>query len=87
MTDLYEIVGRTSIVRDNLMNRAGYVPYCGNANCSLGMPRTHFIRDQFECGCGWRSTFEADFITAYKAKWDTTPAGRAALKQTEAGHD
>lgn len=62
-----------SIVRDNLMTRKDYKPYCGNENCRFNMPRTRYIGGQFQCGCGWRSSFEADFIEAYEAKW-TEPA-------------
>lgn len=58
-----------SIVRENLMTREGYAPYCGNMKCSAGMPRTHFTNGQFECRCGWRSEYEPEFIAAYKAKW------------------
>ena len=58
-----------SIIRENLMEHAGYTPYCGNMVCPVNMPRTHFIRGQFECRCGWRSNFEKEFIEAYKAKW------------------
>lgn len=58
-----------SIVRENLMTRKGYTPYCGNEKCRFDMPRTHFIKGQFECACGWRSQFEAEFIAEYKAKW------------------
>jgi hypothetical protein len=59
-----------SIVRDNLMSRPGYSPYCGNdVSCAYGMPRTHYKRYQFECMCGWRSNFEPEFIEKYEAKW------------------
>ena len=58
-----------STVRDNLMSRQGYTPYCGNIECRRGMPRTRFNGQQFVCGCGWCSSFEAEFIAAYKAKW------------------
>ena len=58
-----------SIVRNNLMTRPGYAPYCGNANCST-MPRAPFNGQQFECRCcGWKSSFEPEFIAEYKAKW------------------
>jgi hypothetical protein len=58
-----------SIVRDNLMTRPGYSPYCGNDKCST-MPRTVWNGEQFKCcSCGWVSTFPADFIAEYKAKW------------------
>lgn len=60
-----------SIVRDNLMNREGYAPYCGDMNCRAGMPRSRFVSGQFQCACGWRSGFEAEFIEAYQAKWAT----------------
>lgn len=62
-----------SIVRENLMTREGYAPYCGNENCRLNMPRTHFINGQFACGCGWKSSFEPEFIAAYQAKWAGDP--------------
>lgn len=59
-----------SIVRDNLMNREGYAPYCGaGAECRHRMPRTTYRDGQFECICGWRSDFEPEFIAAYEAKW------------------
>lgn len=56
------------IVRNNLMTRNGYTPYCG-AMCST-MPRTMFDGEQFVCPCcGWRSEFPKEFINKYKAKW------------------
>lgn len=61
-----------STVRENLMNRAGYSPYCGGAfdNKSCSMPRTVWTGEQFKCReCGWVSQFPADFIAEYKAKW------------------
>jgi hypothetical protein len=61
-----------SIVRDNLMSRPGYSPYCGNVKCST-MPRTFWAGCQFRCGnCGWVSQFPEDFIAEYKAKWGIT---------------
>lgn len=58
-----------SIVRQNLMTRPGYSPYCGNEKCST-TPRTGWTGEQFKCGaCGWVSSFPADFIVEYKAKW------------------
>ncbi len=56
-----------SIVRQNIRNRVGYSPYCGAERCPRGWPRTEFKRDQFECACGWRSTFEAGFVTNARA--------------------
>jgi hypothetical protein len=57
-----------SIVRENLLTVPGYSPYCGAAECDLRWPRTKFDGEQFKCGCGWHSTFEAEFIGEYKAK-------------------
>lgn len=58
-----------SLIRDNLMTREGYTPYCGNDSCSHGTPRTHYIQKQFQCGCGWRSGFDIEFIRQYETKW------------------
>lgn len=63
-----------NIVRENLMTRKGYTPYCGNKNCRFHMPRTSFIGGQFQCACGWRSSYEPEFIKAYLDKW--TPPKR-----------
>lgn len=58
-----------SLVRNNLMTRQHYSPYCGNQNCQI-MPRTVFTEDQFKCSvCGWTSKFDKEFITEYKKKW------------------
>ena len=60
---------RITTVRDNLMNRPGYRPYCGNYECPE-MPRTIWTGEQFHCtSCGWKSSYEPEFIEAYKAKW------------------
>lgn len=60
----------SSIIRENLMNREGYSPYCGNPNCRI-MPRTHFNGSQFVCHvCGWKSSFPEEFITRYKKRWN-----------------
>lgn len=61
-----------SIVRENLMNREGYTPYCGAMDCRFNMPRTRFDGQQFRCACGWRSGFEVEFIDEYKKKWNKT---------------
>lgn len=59
-----------SIIRENLMTRPGYTPYCGNMDKCTVMPRTNWTGEQFKCGCcGWESKFPADFIAEYKAKW------------------
>lgn len=63
-----------SVVRDNLMTRPGYSPYCGTHLPAWQAPRTRFNGQQFECTCGWTSSFEPEFIEAYKAKWTCTPA-------------
>jgi hypothetical protein len=70
-----------SIVRDNLLNRPGYTPYCGANHCRLGMPRTWFNGEQFQCGCGWKSGFEAAFIEQYKT------AGAGASSTSASGKD
>lgn len=55
-----------SIVRDNMMSSKYYTPYCGRCNT---MCRTIFNGKQMECKiCGWQSTFEDEFIKAYKEK-------------------
>lgn len=53
-------------VRDNLLKRLGYTPYCGAPKCPLHWPRSHFDGEQFKCRCGWRSQYESDFIEQYK---------------------
>jgi hypothetical protein len=63
-------VKEDSIVRNNLMEREGYSPYCGNDTVNCPWPRTHFDGEQFICKhCGWRSSFPEDFMERYKAKW------------------
>lgn len=56
-----------SIVRQNLMNRAGYAPYCGGMRC---FTRSVFDGEQFKCRCGWRSQYEPQFIRDYKKVWN-----------------
>jgi hypothetical protein len=67
-----------SQVRENLMSRAGYSPYCGggiSGDTSCSMPRTSWNGQQFRCGqCGWVSAFPADFIAEYRAKWNLSEA-------------
>lgn len=67
----------TSIVRENLLTRRGYTPYCGNIRCSTGMPRTRFNGSQFQCSCGWTSQYEAEFIEKYKQVKTALPPGDA----------
>lgn len=55
-----------SLVRENLLTRLGYRPYCGNTSCGV-MPRANFNGQQFNCSCcGWQSKFEPEFIEQYK---------------------
>ncbi len=72
-----------SIVRNNLMTRPGYTPYCGDASCIRGMPRSDWshTKEQFTCGCGWVSTFPADFIEGYKAYRETWDEPNLANRQ------
>jgi hypothetical protein len=53
-----------TIVRNNMLTRRGYVPYCGRASC---FSRAQFDGEQFKCRCGWRSAIEPEFIERYKA--------------------
>lgn len=56
-----------SIVRENLLTRLGYSPYCGADRCRGTWPRTVFNGKQFRCpSCGWESKFEPEFIEEYK---------------------
>lgn len=65
--DLDDAADYGSIVRNNLMKRPGYAPYCGNNAC--GFTRLGWDGGQFGCGCGYRTEFPAEFIAAYKARW------------------
>ena len=59
-----------STVRDNLINKKGYSPYCGDMTV-CNSPRAPFNGKQFECpSCGWVSSFEDSFIKEYKIKWN-----------------
>jgi len=62
------LMERLSIVRENILTRPGYTPYCGAFHCRFDMPRTSFDGEQFKCSCGWRSAYEPEFIEKYKAK-------------------
>jgi hypothetical protein len=63
-----------SIVRNNLMTVKGYAPYCGEfeKQCLQKVTeRCEFDGEQFVCqSCGWRSSFDAEFIREYKAAWN-----------------
>lgn len=57
-----------SLVRNNMMRREDYAPYCGTDHC---MGRAPFNGKQFQCTrCNWMSQFEPEFIEEYKAKWN-----------------
>ncbi len=71
-----------SIVRENLMTREGYSPYCGN-DVPRGVfggchnPRTKFNGEQFVCPhCKWVSAFPDDFILRYKDRWNLDLPGK-----------
>lgn len=56
------------IIRNNLLTRKNYTPYCGSPDCR-NMPRTFFNGEQMECpDCSWQSSFEPELIEEYKAK-------------------
>lgn len=61
-----------TLIRENLMTREGYSPYCGSNNCSFRNPRSIYDirKEQFTCKCGWVSEFPSDFIIRYKTKWN-----------------
>lgn len=68
-----------SIVRENLMTRPGYAPYCGRDAC---FSRAPFDGAQFKCvRCGWRSQFPEAFVEQYKAKWAGQNASSVASKE------
>lgn len=56
-----------STVRQNLLTRPYYTPYCGGERCYLRWPRSAFNGSQFTCRCGWKSKYEPEFIEQYKA--------------------
>ena len=60
-----------TLVRENLMNVAGYSPYCGGNPERCYWPRTKFNGEQFVCpNCKWKSSFPPEFIKRYKEKWN-----------------
>lgn len=66
-SDLEDPVDYGSTVRNNLMKRPGYTPYCANDAC--GLTRTRWDGAQFHCGCGFRTGLPEDFIAGYRARW------------------
>lgn len=80
--DLEDPVDYGSIVRNNLMKRPGYAPYCGGfvrtgsgdsdfreTICVPSLRRMRWDGNQFVCACGSRTEFPDDFIAGYKARW------------------
>ncbi|MEP3669943.1 MAG: hypothetical protein ABJN42_24805 [Roseibium sp.] len=65
--DIQDPIDYGSIVRNNLMKRPGYMPYCGEAH----LVRLSFDGTQFVCTCGYRTEFTEDFIAGYKSRWHT----------------
>lgn len=64
-----------SLVRENLLSRLNYTPYCGGEHCRV-MPRTSFNSSQFQCSsCGWVSRFEPEFIEAYISRQEQLRKG------------
>jgi hypothetical protein len=81
--DIEDPVDYGSTVRNNLMKRPGYRPYC---MCCIGLSRMWFDGEQFFCGATKeRTSFEPEFIAKYKERWKpktypiatTGPGGRA----------
>lgn len=60
-----------SLIKNNLMTRDGYSPYCGAEHCFGHWPRSIFNGEQFACPhCDWVSRFPESFIQEYKTKWN-----------------
>lgn len=62
------------IVRNNLMIKKEYAPYCGGGiDRCFEMPKSKWDSklNQFKCPkCGWVSEIPDDFIKLYKLKWN-----------------
>lgn len=67
--DLDDPVDYGSVVRNNLMKRPGYRPYCGGRYKICGLPRLVWDGEQFFCSCGYRTEFPDAFMAAYRARW------------------
>ena len=75
--DIDDLAEYGSIVRNNLMKRPGYAPYCGAVKkvgddykpTGCSMPRTLWDGEQFGCRCGFRTEFDEAFIAGFKARW------------------
>lgn len=55
-----------SQVRNNLMKRPGYTPYCGRDHC---FRRLRFKDNQFSCLDGYTTEFPDEFIEMYRNRW------------------
>ena len=65
--DIDDPIDYGGIVRNNLMKRQGYAPYCGHVHC---FNRLVWDGEQFECKAHkYRTDFPEDFIAGYKARW------------------
>ncbi|WP_333827263.1 hypothetical protein [Pararhodobacter sp.] len=65
--DLVDPTDYGSIVRNNLMKRPFYAPYC---MCCSGFNRMKWDGEQFACLITReRTEFPAAFIEGYKARW------------------
>lgn len=58
-----------SIVRNNLMKRPGYAPYCMAKCCAHDWSRMKWDGNQFTHHCGARTEFPESFIDGYKSRW------------------
>lgn len=57
-----------SFVSTKLLTEKGYAPYCGSDRCFCRAP---FNGNQWKCPrCGWQSEQPANFIAAYKERWN-----------------
>ena len=65
--DLDDPTDYGSIVRNNLMKRPNYAPYC---MCCKYMDRMKWDGGQFAHWCGARTEFPDEFIAGYKARWN-----------------
>lgn len=69
--DLDDPIDYGSIVRNNLMKRPNYAPYC---MCCSRLLRMQWDGDQFFCTITkQRTQFPPDFISGYKARWHSEP--------------
>lgn len=85
MHDIDDGIEYGSVVRNNLMKRPFYKPYCGReGSCSGSWPRMIFTNDQFECSsCGYRTNFEPSFIAEYRLRAKKLEASVPADKRSQ----